>query len=153
MEPMATIRKIVFLNGYYYHIFNRGIDKRPTFLNLREYKRILDLLYFYQFSNLPISYSRYQQMSIEIQKEYLKKIESLPKLVEIAAYCIMPNHYHLLIKQIMERGITTYVANFQNAYTKYFNTRHKRKGVLFEGVFKSVFVEPHILEPKAVVYG
>ena len=63
------------------------------------------------------------------------------KIVEVVAYCLMPNHFHLLIKQRKEKGITTYVSNFINAYTKYFNTKHDRIGPLFQGVFKAVYVE------------
>jgi putative transposase len=63
------------------------------------------------------------------------------KIVEIIAYCLMSNHFHLLLKQKTENGITTYISNFTNAYTKYFNTRNERSGPLFQGIFKAVFIE------------
>ena len=63
------------------------------------------------------------------------------KIVEILAYCLMPNHFHLILRQKQDNGISNFVANFSNSYTKYFNIKHKRPGSLFQGPFKAVHVE------------
>lgn len=63
------------------------------------------------------------------------------KIIEILAFCLMPNHFHLLLKQIKEGGITEFVSKVTNSYTKYFNTKYTRVGPLFQGEFKSVIVE------------
>jgi putative transposase len=138
---MATQRGLVFLNESYYHVFNRGIERRTTFLNKREYTRALDLLSFYQFNTIPIRYSRYAQLPAEKQQLYYDRMVASGKSVEVVAFSLMPNHFHLLLRQKRDQGITRYVSNFVNAYTKYFNTKHERVGPLFQGVFKAVYVE------------
>ena len=138
---MATQRKLVFINDGYYHVFNRGIDRRITFTNKREYLRIMNLLSFYQYASIPLRYSRYSLLPQDKQQKYLEQMIDSGKIVDIIAYCLMPNHFHLLLKQKKEKGIATYTANLINAYTKYFNTKHERIGSLFQGVFKAVYVE------------
>src|SRR5258705_1184954 len=66
-KSMATNRKFIFINDGYYHIFNRGIERRITFSNKREFERALDLLYFYQFMKTPIRYSQFIHLSSEKQ--------------------------------------------------------------------------------------
>jgi putative transposase len=78
---------------------------------------------------------------VEKRQEYLESMRDSGRIVDIIAYSLMPNHFHLLLKQNKEKGVATYVANFVNAYTKYFNTKHERSGPLFQGVFKAVYVE------------
>lgn len=63
------------------------------------------------------------------------------KIVDIVCYCLMPNHFHFLLKQLKDGGITEFVSKLSNSYTKYFNTKEKRVGPLFQGEFKSVLVE------------
>ncbi len=138
---MATQRKITFLNNSYYHIFNRGIDRRPTFISKKEYNRAMELLYFYQFASIPIRFSKFSVLPIHKQQIYIDKMIESGKIVEIVAYCLMPNHFHLLIKQKKDNGISIFTSNIVNAYTKYFNTKHERTGPLFQGIFKAVYVE------------
>lgn len=138
---MATIRKLVFTNNEYYHIFNRGIERRKTFLNKKEYDRAYELLSYYQYADIPLRYSHYSRLESDKKSKYLNLMLDSGKIIDIVAYCLMPNHFHLLIRQKKELGISTYVANFVNAYTKYFNTKHQRTGPLFQGIFKAVYVE------------
>ncbi len=138
---MATQRNLVFVNDGYYHVFNRGIDRRVTFANKREHERAIDLLSFYQYTDIPLRYSRYSLLPVEKRQNYLGQMIDSGKIVKIVSYCLMPNHFHLLLKQKKEKGIATYIGNFINAYTKYFNTKHERTGPLFQGVFKAVYVE------------
>lgn len=138
---MPTTRKLVFTNGFYYHVFNRGIDKRPTFTMKRECLRALELINFYRFKDLPLKFSQYNNLPSERQSEVLEQIMLSDKQVDILSYCLMPNHFHFLLKQNTDKGIATFIANFTNSYTRYFNTKHQRVGPLFQGVFKAVFVE------------
>lgn len=138
---MATIRKIVFANEEYYHVFNRGVDRRITFSNKREFERAKNLLYFYQFSTIPLRFSQFSRSSDEIMSNHMDTMLKSGKIVEVISYCLMPNHFHLLLKQNKDMGISTYISNFVNAYTKYFNTKNDRVGHLFQGVFKAVYVE------------
>ena len=138
---MATQRKLVFVNDGYYHVFNRGIDRRVTYTNKREHDRAINLLEFYQYATIPLRYSRYSKLPSDKQQNYLVQMIDGGKIVEVVAYCLMPNHFHLLLRQKEKKGIATYIGNFINAYTKYFNTKHQRIGPLFQGIFKAVYVE------------
>ena len=138
---MATVRKVVFRNDQVYHIFNRGIERRNTFKNKIDYQRALDLIKFYQHQEIPIRYSQIIRQPENIRNQILDKVYKSDKIVDILAFCLMPNHFHFLLKQKSEKGITNFISNFANAYTKYFNTKNKRDGPLFQGTFKAVLVE------------
>ncbi|OGH18769.1 MAG: hypothetical protein A2868_03285 [Candidatus Levybacteria bacterium RIFCSPHIGHO2_01_FULL_40_15b] len=138
---MATNRKIVFSNSYVYHVFNRGIDRRNIFTDLREYSRAQELRKYYFCKEPPVSYSKFLQQQKEIREEVAQQMKRDEKLVNILAYCLMPNHFHFMLQQNSDRGIPIFVSNFTNAYTRYFNTKHERTGPMFEGIFKAVLVE------------
>ncbi len=139
---MPTNRKVVFANDEIYHIFNRGVEKRPTFTDKRELDRGTQTLDFYRFANLPLKLSKFLTLPKEEKDKFIQNIKKdYEKLVEIICFCFMPNHFHFLLRQKLENGISTFTANFTNSYTKYFNTRHERIGPLFEGVFKAVYIE------------
>ena len=135
-------RLLPLVNGEIYHVFNRGIDGRPTFTGIREYERVKELPRFYQWNNLSTRYSVFAEWEIERQQNFIKKVKSLGEpLVEIAAYCFMPNHFHMLLRQASNGGISKFLSNFQNSYTRYFNTKHRRLGPLFLDQFKVVRIE------------
>lgn len=124
-----------------YHVFNRGIDRRPTFTVRKEYSRAIEAIEFYRIEKPPIRLSQFLSFSPERQNEVLNKLESSGKLVQIFCYCLMPNHFHLLLKQIKNNGISKFLSNYQNSYTRYFNTKHSRDGSLFLDQFKGVRIE------------
>ncbi len=133
----------IFANDQIYHVFNRGIEKRPVFTHRKEYERIRLALDFYRFRDLGYRLSFALRMP---KGEHIGPFEYLRKhghpRVEILAYCIMPNHFHLLIRQRKENGVIRFIADVTNSYTRYFNTRHKnRVGPLFQGRFKAVRIE------------
>jgi len=138
---MATNRKLVFQNGSLYHIFNRGIERRIVFQDTRELYRALELLSFYNHKDVPVRYSQFLQLSLETKDSTLKRLSESERLVDILVFCLMPNHFHFLFRQKTDNGISTFIANFTNSFTKYFNAKYKRIGPLFEGVFKAVFIE------------
>lgn len=138
---MPSNRKIVFANGEYYHVFNRGVEKRPTFTAKYEFLRAVDSINFYRFGNLPIRYSKYLVLDRDKKEQFLKGLVNSQLQVEIIAYCLMGNHFHILLKQLQYNGVVKFMAKFTNSYTKYFNAKHKRVGPLFQGIFKAVHVE------------
>lgn len=138
---MPTNRKVVFANDEIYHVFNRGVEKRPTFTDKRELDRSIITLDFYRFANLPLKLSRFLNLPESERSKLRQVLDSSEKLVEVICYCLMPNHFHFLLKQKAEGGISIFAANFTNSYTKYFNTKHERVGPLFQGVFKAVHIE------------
>lgn len=138
---MSTQRKIVFRNGYIYHVCNRGIERKSVFVIKRDYERMVNLINFYKHKKTPIRFSRLMIQPINIRAQMLADLYNSEKNVEILCYCLMPNHFHLLLKQINNHGIAKFASNITNAYTKYFNTKNQRVGPLFQGTFKAVLVE------------
>lgn len=136
------VRKIPLISGQYYHLYNRGINKQPIFLQLKDYKRALDILYFYSFATLKLRFSKFVLLSQEEKDLFWERLrKENNKFVEIVSFCLMPNHFHFLLLQIQDNGISKFMANFQNSYTRYFNTRHKKIGPILQGQCKAVRVE------------
>lgn len=139
---MPTNRKLVFANDEIYHVFNRGVEKRPTFTDKRELNRALLTLDYYRFAKPPVKLSKFLVIPKDQQGKFLENIKKeFEKLVEIICFCLMPNHFHFLLKQKMDNGISTFISNLANSYTRFFNTKHERIGPLFEGIFKAVRIE------------
>lgn len=126
------------INGNYYHIFNRGVNKRKIFLDPNDYQHALDTLHFYLYTNHKIRFSFYNRLKITNRKDYFNTVILACDLV---AYVFMPNHFHLLINQNEKDGISNTLRLFENSYTKYFNTKYKRIGPLLQGPFKAVLIE------------
>ena len=116
-----------------YHVFNLGIGHRPTFTSTWEYKRFIQLLTFYSFLSPPSSFSRFENLSND-RKEILVNSRGDRTLVDILAYCLMPNHFHLLIKQITKGGMAKLMQKISITYSMYFNDILP---VLTNGVFIS----------------
>ncbi|QLG69604.1 MAG: hypothetical protein CH104c_0372 [Candidatus Woesebacteria bacterium] len=133
------IRKIPLRTGYIYHIFNRGINHAPIFYSKRDYQRFTNLISYYRWGDNPVKYSRFQTLSDEIKNEIRQN--SKEKLVSFISNCLIPNHFHFVLRQEKENGISYFVNRFLAAYTKFFNTKYKRSGPLFENRFKAVLVE------------
>lgn len=127
-------RKVTFINQGYYHVFNRGVAKQNIFNGTKDYERFLDALNYYQYSGPKPKFSTYNRFRA---MDFTKN----PKIVEIVCYCLMPNHFHLLLRQISDGGLSEFLRKLGNSYTKYFNVKHKRVGHLFQGEFKAVMVE------------
>ena len=127
-------RIIPYVNDHFYHIYNRGSEKRPIFENQRDYQRFLKTLRYYQIEGPKPRFSRFPSPLVN-------KLDESKQIVEIIAYCLMPNHFHLLIKQLKDGGITEFVGKLSNSYTKYYNTKNNRVGHLFQGEFKAVIIE------------
>ena len=138
---MAANRKFVFTNDGIYHVFNRGIERRNVFSTISDYRRFFQLLSYCRNDGLSC---RFSHIPREMKKGHTcprttKEVQ--PCLVEILAWCLLPNHYHLVLRQKRFNGITKYMARVSNSYTRYYNTRNKRIGNLFQGPFKAVIVE------------
>lgn len=134
-------RKDPLVNDQYYHIFSRSIAQFKIFNNNEDYLRILNILDLYRYIDFTLKYSQFDELTTVHQQAIvanLRKNNSL--LVEIVAYCLMPTHLHLLLKQIADKGIAKYMSKVLNSYARYFNIKHKRVGPLWTGRFKSVLV-------------
>lgn len=125
-----------FVNGCYYHIYNRGVEKRDVFLDKRDYWRFLETLNYYRLTPQPMKLSDFRRSSIKSQK-----IDNQTEIIQIFCYCLMPNHFHLLLKQTSDSGITQFLRKAADSYTRYFNTKYDRVGPLFQGTFKAKLIE------------
>lgn len=136
------IRVAPLVNNEVYHVYNQGISFTPTFVSKRNYQRALETLNYYQFAKTPISFSKFKRLSTKERTNLLEKLNKKDdRLVRILCFCLMPNHFHFLLKQIKKEGISKLVANLQNSYTRYFNLKNKRVGPLFRGAFRAVRIE------------
>ncbi|MDZ7611474.1 MAG: transposase [Candidatus Moranbacteria bacterium] len=154
------MRKEGFYNGEYYHIYNRGVDKREIFLNEQYFRRFL--LYMRKFNNKYAPGGLYEEYLRNKKKDSSNEdeggrgggrgsastleAEPLPpsqdeKIVEIIAYCLNPNHFHLLLKQKEEGGISSYMQKIGTGFTMFFNKKNDRSGSLFQGRYKSVHID------------
>ena len=131
-------RILPFSTGEYYHIYNRGTEKRDIFLDKADYLRFIVLLYI---SN---NIEAVHISNLREQGKFLRDIINLERketLVDIGTYCLMPNHFHLLIKEKRAGGISEFMKKISTGYSMYFNKRYERTGRLFEGTFKSVHAD------------
>lgn len=138
------IRQVPLVNDQIYHIFNRGIAGSSTFLSARDYERAMDTIGYYRFRKPVVKFSRFAEAKEEVRDHFNSQLNRNEKLVEIYAYCLMPNHFHILLGQNIDNGISKFMGMFGNSYTKYFNKKHKRFGSLFSNRFKSVLIEDDV---------
>lgn len=122
-----------FVNSEFYHVFNRGVARMPIFLNSFDYKRFIKTMVYYQIEGPKPKFSRFSPTGNTLNEKN--------KIVEIVCYCLMLNHFHFLLKQTKDGGITEFVSKLSNSYTRYFNVKNKRIGPILQGEFKSVYVE------------
>lgn len=115
----------------FYHVYNRGVEKREIFLDEQDYIVFLGLLKKYLTGESPNNKNRHA-------------FKSLSKDVQLLAYCLMPNHFHLLLYQSSENGITQLLRRISTGYVMYFNERYKRVGPLFQGTYKASHINSDV---------
>ncbi|OGY41527.1 MAG: hypothetical protein A2Y67_04320 [Candidatus Buchananbacteria bacterium RBG_13_39_9] len=135
------MRKINFSNNEYYHIYNRGTDKRDIFLDEDDYLRfLLSLKEFNRLEPIGSLYEKNYQNKKAIEQGSNPQLgigsQADSLLVEIICYCLNPNHYHLILKQLCDNGISKFMHKISLGYTIYFNLKNERSGSLFQGKFK-----------------
>lgn len=144
------MRKIIFAEGEFYHIYNRGTDKRDIVLDEHDQQRFLESM---------IQFNVSEPIGSIFENSFRKKQLGSPaskqeeKLVNIVAFCLNPNHYHFILEQVAEKGIEKFMQRLGTGYTKYFNNRYQRTGVLFQGKFQAVHIDsnPYLLHVSAYV--
>lgn len=144
------MRKPKFINDdAIYHIYNRGVEKRKIFMDDKDHFRFIHDLFEFNDENAALNVLYYLNLqTMEVQPQYIQK-ERKPRklLVEILAFVLMPNHFHLLLRQKRNNGIIKFMQKLGTGYTMYFNQKHERVGGLFQGRFKAIHIqkEPHFL--------
>ena|SRR3989344_4131 len=130
------MRKTPLIPGEFYHIYNRGTEKRNIFLNRNDVDRFSKSMT--EFNGLEPIGSIYEN---SFNNTPLGSPTSKLKLVHIICYCLNPNHYHFILEQIANKGIEKFMHRLATGYTKYFNEKYKRSGALFQGRFKSSHID------------
>ena len=129
------MRKFHFTNGEYYHIYNRGVDKRDVFLDSQDFGRFLQSMREFN-TKKPIG-SLFENSF----RDKIKLGNPIAKLVDIVCYCLNTNHYHLMIRQRIDNGISEFMRRLGTGYTQSFNIKYKRTGALFQGKFKAIHID------------
>lgn len=127
-------RKIELVTGEYYHVYNRSIARAKIFRGEKEYRRFYELLRYYKFLNVDGSFSK------AMRKGKMMVPGDTPQ-ISVCSFSIMPNHFHLLLRQEIDGGISRYLGLIQNGYAKYLNLKCKRIGSAFQQRFKAVGVD------------
>lgn len=126
------MRSIEFSVGEFYHVYNRGVDKRKIFTDQHDYQRFIDSLWVFNDETVrdDLSFCRRKRLGA-----------SDNPCVEISTFSLMPNHIHLLLKEKVEGGMSTFMQRLGTGYTHYFNRSQERSGRLFESVFKARHID------------
>ena len=123
----------VYVEDGIYHVYNRGVDKRSIFVDEQDYKVFLSYLKRYL-----TKLDKKDEVGPRLHTRWKKGLDTK---IHLLAYCLMENHFHLILKQISRDAITTFMRCIMNSYTKYFNKKYERVGPLFQGKFKALLVD------------
>ncbi len=136
--PQKNSRKEYGAGGYY-HIYNRGVEKREIFLDEADYKTFLG------YAKLYLSPPILQGQALQDEKGKTispsKVTVNFNGEIELIAYCLMPNHFHMFVRQNTDRGIAKFMQSLVQRYVMYFNKKYKRVGSLFQGRYKTVLIK------------
>lgn len=131
-------RNHIFTEGAYYHIYSKTIDGKRPFDSSRNSQIFLHMMWFYRAQKVGVSHSRFLGLPPTSQSIFIPTINDPEKSnVTVLAYCLMPTHYHMLIREKKKGGVSAYMSKVQNAFTRFYNLKSRRSGQLFRGRFKS----------------
>lgn len=138
-------RNIPLVSDQVYHIFNKIQNGEPLF-TLKSYCRpMINALWYYQYAAPSMKLSCFRHQSAGERPKIIESLHNGKRLVDILAYCLMPNHFHLLVQQKESNGVSLYMSKVQNSITRFINIKKKQKGHIFIGQFKAVRVEKETL--------
>ena len=134
-------RKEQFATGEYYHLVIRGIDEHKLFRDINDhYRGVFSIYEFNNAKRVEIRERRRNRAKVKVCG-HRESADLRNKLVEILAFCLMPNHLHLLVRQLKDGGIVKFMTKLGIGYAKYFNTKYKRKGYVFQSRFVAVHIK------------
>ena len=124
-----------------YHIINRGVDGRSLFSDAQDYARFVHDLYEFNDAAPALEFHRANSRTANVgpQRSYIRK-----RLVEIHGWCLMENHYHLIISELVEGGLLRFMTKMNVGYARYYNDRHERNGHLFQGKTKKILIKSQV---------
>jgi len=145
LHIIIDMRREKFANGEFYHVYNRGVDKRNIFQDKKDMERFfISMSEFNTIESIGSIYEKNYKPKKENFGSRTSKISKIPsknkgKLVNFICYCLNPNHFHFILEQVSDNGIEKFMQRM-GGYTKYFNEKYGRSGVLFQGKYKSIHV-------------
>jgi len=143
----------IFDPNKFYHIYNRGVDKRIIYPDDSYFSKFIEILSYYKHEGRTISYAQLIDKSSNPNVlETLLDPQGLEPRVKVISYCLMPNHFHLVLKPILFNGIGKFLSDVTNSYTRYFNLKNDRSGRLFESTYKYKEVDNDISVLNLTVY-
>jgi putative transposase len=144
------MRNIEIAPGEHYHLFNRGVNKQLIFHDNNDRMRFLFLILYTQSPTVHKNINRLSKSFLcDVQHSVLHIQDMVNgRFVELVTFCMMPNHFHLIVKEVEEDGIAKYMQRVLNAYTKYYNTKYEKSGHLFQGPYRAV----HIGDDRQLLY-
>lgn len=131
--------RLQFEKDNFYHVFNRGVEKRKIFLDKFDFLRFIHYLFVLNDAKQVSNTYRRNKNYVRGLTSYINEDREL--LVDVVCFCLMPNHYHLLLRQRVDGGVSKFMQKLGTGHTMYFNEKYKRSGVLFQGSFKAVHVD------------
>lgn len=136
------MRLVKIALGEHYHIFNRAVNKQIIFHDSSDYFRFLFLILYFQsplvfrqLGRLVKEFVLSRALDSEDEAEIIRK-----RSVELVAFCIMPNHFHLIVREVQEGGIAAYMQRVLTSYSKYYNTKYEKSGHVFQGPYRAVHI-------------
>jgi putative transposase len=145
------MQKDPFAPGEWYHCYNRGTERRTIFHTPRDYERFLMLLYACNSTKV-IHVSNIKKGKKGPTLSEILVLDRAEPLVTVASYALMPNHYHLLLRENAEGGITSFIRKVSTAYAMYYNLKRERSGTLFQGKFKARHVSENFYFRRVINY-
>ena len=133
------MRNLQFSEGEFYHIYNRGVDKRAIFLNYEDLSRFFEGMNIFNNSHTIGSLERLVSRRHSVSTNL--EISDKDRLVRFMAYCLNPNHYHFILEQIVDKGIERFMHKLGMGHSKFINAKYKRSGALFQGSFKAIHID------------
>lgn len=127
-----------FNSSFYYHIYNCGVEKRDIFETPGDYRRFLEVASFYRHDQ-ELRFVEYAKLDADEREDYalLHPTGAKTLRIRIITYCLMPNHFHLVLKLVQSQGITKFISDICNSHSRYFNSKNERIGKLYQGPFKA----------------
>ena len=126
-----------FTINEFYHLYDRGVEKRNIFIDKNDYLRFIHDLYEFNDAKPAPPYVRRKESNVGRATSYIER----EILVNLHAFSLMPNHHHLLIEQLKDGGIYLFMKKLHGGYARAFNEKHKRSGYLFQGRYKDVYIK------------
>ena len=146
------MRRQPIVTNEYYHIYNRGVDKRNIFSDKIDIKRFIEsIIEFNQIDGIGSLVNKRKQNN-QIEPKALSRRNKNKPLVGIVTYCLNPNHFHFVLKQLIDGGVAKFMQKLQGGYTYYFNIKNSRTGSLLQGTFKANHLSNENSFNKAIGY-